>query len=146
MPEILNLTGYAPVLIGGEVYIVDAVDLASQTSRVVERTGGDGDSADYEIPSASEHITGSITMQRATEDTPFPQRGVTFTYDYNASGRASTLRITEVEAARSKDEFLAFEVGVLIDTRASGTPEVPLDGITYDARSIVFDGVPILYQ
>lgn len=146
MPEILDLTGYDPVIISGVVYIVDAIDLSTETSRVIERTGGGGDAADYEIPPAGEHITGTITLQRATETTPYPQRGAEFTYDYDDSGKASTLVITEVKAARSKDDMLTLEVGVLLAARATGTPEVPLDGIKYDTRSVVYNGVPILYN
>lgn len=115
MPEVTGLTGFANATIDGVVYVVDAIDIPSQTSRVIERSNGDGDAADYELRKASEHITGTMTLQRAAEDTVFPEVNDKFGYDFDDVGTASTLVVTEVKANRSKDEMLTFEIGVLVD-------------------------------
>lgn len=116
MAEITGLTGFLDVTINTVDYVVDAVDMASETGRVIERRDSSGDRADYEIRQAAEHITGTMTLQRATSATAFPPLGQSFSYDYDSSGTASTLRVTDVQANRSKDEMLTFEIGVLVDT------------------------------
>ena len=57
-----------------------------------------------------------MTLQKATTTTAFPEAGMEFTHDYDASGTASTLRVLDVKASRSKDEADVFEIGVLVVT------------------------------
>lgn len=114
MPEVLGLTGFESVTIDTVSYIVDSVDIPSQTSRVIERTGPNGDASDYEIRKAGEHVTGTMTLQRATADTVFPEVNDKFTYDFDDVGTSSALTVTEVKTNRSKDDMMTFEIGVLV--------------------------------
>ena len=57
-----------------------------------------------------------MTLQKALTSTAFPTAGTEFTHDYDDSGTASTLRVLNVKASRSKDEADVFEIGVLLVT------------------------------
>lgn len=116
MPSVTGLTGFSDATIDSVAYVVDAIDIPSQTSRIIERTDGNGDAADYEIRSAAEHIKGTMTLQRATSSTAFPSQNDSFGYDFDDSGTASTLIVTDVKTNRSKDDMLTFEISVLLDT------------------------------
>ena len=107
--------GFESVTITGTSYKVDAVDIASETTRIINRPDENGDANDFQIRIAGEKITGTITLQRATTSTPLPDSGDTFNYDYDRSGSASTLTITDVKVSRSKDSADVFEIGVLVN-------------------------------
>lgn len=117
MGQVTGLTGFSDVSIGIETYVVDSVDIGSQEARVIERSDGNGDASDFEVRAASEHITGTIVLQRATSSQAFPSRGANFDYDYDNRGTLSTLKVTNVSTNRSKDEMLTFEVGILVVDR-----------------------------
>ena len=109
--------GFESVTIGSTSYKVDAVDIASETTRIINRPDENGDSADFQIRKAGEKITGTITLQRATTGTPLPDSGDTFTYDYDRSNPSTdpTLTVTDVKVSRSKDSADVFEIGVLVN-------------------------------
>jgi|GEM_PF-1591895 len=107
------------VTIGAVTYIADSIDLESVTSRGINRTDEYGDWAEQQTRAASDPIEGTMTLQKATTSTPFPEAGVEFTHDYDASGYTSTLRVLNVKASRSKDEADVFEIGVLLVSRVA---------------------------
>lgn len=98
-------------------YKVDAVDIASETTRIINRPDENGDASDYQIRKAGEKITGTMTLQRATTTTALPQSGDTFAYDYDRSNPSTdpTLTVTDVKVSRSKDSADVFEIGVLVN-------------------------------
>jgi len=105
------------VTIGAVTYIADSIDIESETTRGINRTDEYGDWAEQQTRASSDPIEGTMTLQKATTATAFPEAGVEFTHDYDASGATSTLRILNVKANRSKDEADVFEIGVLVVSR-----------------------------
>lgn len=97
-------------------YVVDSVDLASNAHRIISRTDADGDRADFMIRDSSEQITGTMTLQRATDSTVLPPAGDEFSYDFDRSGTASTLVVHSVNVDRSKDAFDTFSISVVLKT------------------------------
>jgi hypothetical protein len=97
-------------------YIADSIDIESETTRGINRTDENGDWAEQQTRASSDPIEGTMTLQKATTTTAFPEAGMEFTHDYDASGTASTLRVLNVKASRSKDEADVFEIGVLVVT------------------------------
>lgn len=108
--------GFTDVTINLVTYVVNSCDLASQTTRQIVRTDSNGDYADSQTRASAEPITGTMELQKATTTTAFPDAGQSFTYDFDDSGTASTLEVTDVKAVRSKDEAHVFEIGVKLIT------------------------------
>ena len=105
------------VTISAVTYIADSVDIESETTRNINRTDEYGDYAESQTRASSDPIEGTMTLQKALTSTAFPEAGVEFTYDYDASGATTTLRVLNVKASRSKDEADVFEIGVLVVSR-----------------------------
>ena len=108
--------GIAPY-VGGTPYILDALDLSDETTRTINRTNQNGDSADFQIRKAGEKITGTATLQRASTSTLLPKSDDTFYY-YNGSGAGIVFYfgiVTDVKVSRSKDSADVFVVGLLLD-------------------------------
>ena len=108
--------GLDVVTINVITYIADSIDIDSETTRGINRTDANGDWAEQQTRISSDPIEGSMTLQKALTSTAFPTAGTEFSHDYDASGTASTLRVLNVKAARSKDEADVFEVGILVVT------------------------------
>ncbi len=108
--------GLESVTINSLAYIVNSVDLPSIDSRIISRTDANGDRAGFALRAGSDQITGSMTLQRATDTTVLPAVGNDFTYDYDRSGTDSTLVVQNVKVARSTDEFDTFEIDVVLKT------------------------------
>ena len=108
--------GLDVVTIGAVTYIANSIDLDSQTTRGINRTDENGDFAEQQTRASSDPIEGTMTLQKALTTTALPVAGVEFTLDYDASDTASTLRVLNVKASRSKDEADVFEIGVLLVT------------------------------
>jgi hypothetical protein len=108
--------GLDVVTIDSVDYIADSIDIESETTRGINRTDENGDWAEQQTRASSDPIEGTMTLQKATTATAFPESGQEFTHDYDASGTASTLRVLNVKANRSKDEADVFEIGVLVVT------------------------------
>jgi len=106
--------GLDVVTINAVTYIADSIDIESETTRGINRTDEYGDWAEQQTRASSDPIEGTMTLQKATTTTAFPEAGTEFTHDYDASGTASTLRVLNVKANRSKDEADTFEIGVLV--------------------------------
>ena len=104
------------VTISAQTYIADSIDIESETTRGINRTDEYGDWAEQQTRASSDPIEGTMTLQKATITTPRPTAGTEFTHDFDASGTASTLRVLNVKASRSKDEADVFEIGVLVVT------------------------------
>ena len=97
-------------------YVANSIDIDSETTRGINRTDEYGDFAEQQTRAASEPIEGTMTLQKAATTTAFPTSGTEFTHDYDDSGTASTLRVLNVKASRSKDEADVFEIGILLVT------------------------------
>jgi len=108
--------GLDVVTIDSVDYIADSIDIESETTRGINRTDENGDWAEQQTRASSDPIEGTMTLQKATTTTAFPESGQEFAHDYDASGTASTLRVLNVKANRSKDEADVFEIGVLVVT------------------------------
>lgn len=108
--------GFETVTIGSVTYKVDAVDISSETTRIINRPDENGDANDFQIRTAGEKITGTMTLQRATTSTALPDSGQDFDYDFDRSGQDSSLTVTDVKVSRSKDSADVFEIGVLVVT------------------------------
>lgn len=107
--------GLESVTINSVAYIVNSVDLASFDNRIISRTDANGDRAGFALRSGSDQITGSMTLQRATDTTVLPAIGDEFIYDYDRTS-ASTIVVQNVKVARSTDEFDTFEIDVVLKT------------------------------
>ena len=108
--------GLDVVTINAVAYIADSISLDSETTRGINRTDENGDWAEQQTRASSDPIEGTMTLQKATTATAFPTAGTQFSHDYDDSGTASTLRVLNVKANRSKDEADVFEIGVLVVT------------------------------
>ncbi len=108
--------GFETVTINSVTYKVDAVDISSETTRIINRPDENGDANDFQIRKAGEKITGTMTLQRATTSTALPDSGQDFDYDFDRSGQDSSLTVTDVKVSRSKDSADVFEIGVLVVT------------------------------
>lgn len=108
--------GLDVVTIGSVDYIQESNDLASQATRNIVRTDENGDYAESQTRASAEPITDTMILQRATTTTALPSAGEEFSLDYDRSGTASTLRVTDVKVARGKDAADMFEIGVLLVT------------------------------
>lgn len=108
--------GFETVTINSVTYKVDAVDISSETTRIINRPDENGDANDFQIRKAGEKITGTMTLQRETTTTALPDSGQDFDYDFDRSGTDSSLTVTDVKVSRSKDSADVFEIGVLVVT------------------------------
>ena len=108
--------GLDVVTIDSVSYIADSIDLESKTTRGINRTDANGDWAEQQTRASSDPIEGTMTLQKELTSTAFPTAGSHFSHDYDDSGTASTLRVLNVKASRSKDEADVFEIGVLLVT------------------------------
>ena len=106
--------GLDVVTINSIAYIADAIDLDSQSTRGINRQDQNGDWAEQQTRASGDATEGTMTLQKALTTTAFPTAGTEFTHDYDDSGTASTLRVLNVKASRSKDEADVFEIGVLL--------------------------------
>jgi hypothetical protein len=106
--------GFESATVNAVAYKVDGNTIPSLQNRLIGRTDELGDASDFMLRKASEHVTGSITMQRANTATVLPPEGVNFSYDYDRSGTNSTLVVQNVTVARDKDAFDTFEVDVVV--------------------------------
>lgn len=108
--------GLDVVTIDSVAYIADSIDIPSVTTRGINRTDEFGDWAEQQTRASSDPTEGTMTLQKATTSTAFPEPGIEFSHDYDASGTPSTLRVLDVKANRSKDEADVFEIGILVVT------------------------------
>lgn len=108
--------GLESVTINLIAYVVDSVSLTSNENRVISRTDANGDRADFMVRAGADQISGSMTLQRATDSTVLPPEGTEFTYDFDRSGTASTLVVQSVGVNRGKDDFDTFDVSVILVT------------------------------
>ena len=108
--------GLDVVTISSVTYIANSIDIESQTTRNINRTDENGDYAESQTRASSDPTEGTMTLQKAATTTAFPAAGTEFTHDFDDCGTASTLRVLNVKASRSKDEADVFEIGVLVVT------------------------------
>ena len=108
--------GLESVTINLVSYVVDAIDLSASDNRMISRTDANGDRADFMIRKGSAPISGTMTLQRATDTTALPPEGDEFTYDFDRSGTASTLVVMGVKVNRGVDAFDTFDVDVVLKT------------------------------
>ena len=108
--------GFETVTINSVTYKVDAVDLATEATRIINRTDENGDASDFQIRASAEKITGTMTLQRADRTVDLPASGTEFNYDFDKSDNSnpSTLVVTDTKTTRSKDSADIFEIGVLL--------------------------------
>ena len=108
--------GLESVTINLVAYVVDSVDLSSNSNRIISRTDANGDRADFMIRKSGDQISGTMTLQRATDTTVLPPEGTEFTYDFDRSGTGSTLVVQSVDVNRGKDNFDTFSISVVLVT------------------------------
>jgi len=97
-------------------YVVDSVSMTTNDNRIISRTDSNGDRADFMVRANGDQITGSMTLQRATDSTVLPPEGTEFTYDFDRSGTASTLVVQSVTVNRGTDAFDTFDISVILAT------------------------------
>jgi len=108
--------GLETVTINLVAYVVDSVSLTSNDNRMISRTDSLGDRADFMIRPGSDQISGTMTLQRATDATVLPPEGTEFTYDFDRSGTASTLVVQNVTVNRGTDAFDTFDISIILVT------------------------------
>jgi len=97
-------------------YVVDSVSMTTNDNRIISSTDSNGDRADFMVRANGDQITGSMTLQRATDSTVLPPEGTEFTYDFDRSGTASTLVVQSVTVNRGTDAFDTFDISVILVT------------------------------
>lgn len=97
------------------VFVVNSIDLNSSENRIVSRTTGDGDRADFQIRKGGDQIEGTMELQRATTAIVLPPEGEEFTYDFDASGTASTLVVKDGGTGVG-DEMDVFTIAIVLVT------------------------------
>jgi hypothetical protein len=108
--------GLETATINAVAYVVDSVSLTTNENRIIQRTDSLGDRADFMIRKSSEQISGSMTLQRATDTTVLPPEGTEFTYDFDRSGTPSTLVVQSVTVNRGTDAFDTFDISIILVT------------------------------
>jgi len=108
--------GLETATINAVAYVVDSVSLTTNENRIIQRTDSLGDRADIMIRKSSEQISGSMTLQRATDTTVLPPEGTEFTYDFDRSGTPSTLVVQSVTVNRGTDAFDTFDISIILVT------------------------------
>ena len=108
--------GLETATINSVAYVVDSVSLTSNDNRMISSTDSLGDRADFMIRPGSDQISGSMTLQRATDTTVLPPEGTEFTYDFDRSGTASTLVVQNVTVNRGTDAFDTFDISIILVT------------------------------
>jgi len=108
--------GLEVVTINAITYICDSVSMTSNDNRIISRPDENGDRADFMLRAGSDQITGTLTLQRATDTTVLPPEGTEFTYDFDRSGTASTLVVQSVSVNRGTDAFDTFDVSAVLVT------------------------------
>jgi len=108
--------GLEVVTINAITYICDSVSMTSNDNRIISRADENGDRADFMLRAGSDQITGTLTLQRATDTTVLPPEGTEFTYDFDRSGTASTLVVQSVSVNRGTDAFDTFDVSAVLVT------------------------------
>jgi hypothetical protein len=108
--------GLPDVTITAVVYILNSIDMATETTRQIVRTDGNGDYADSQTRASSEPILGTMELQKAATTTVTPTAGTSFTYDFDKSGTGSTLEVTDVKLNHSGENADTFEIGIKLIT------------------------------
>lgn len=108
--------GLESITINSVAYVVDSIDMPTIVSRTISRTDAVGDRADFMIRNGADQITGTLTLQRALTSTVLPDVGTDVTYDFDRSGTASTLVVSDVKVPRGKDDFDTFDIDVTLVT------------------------------
>jgi len=108
--------GLETATINAVAYVVDSVSLTTNENRIIQRTDSLGDRADFMIRKSSDQISGSMTLQRATDTTVLPPEGTEFTYDFDRSGTPSTLVVQSVTVNRGTDAFDTFVISIILVT------------------------------
>lgn len=105
------------IRVGGRLFLLDAIDLPENTTRVINRTNQDGDASDYQIRQAGERITGTATLQRLDTSTKPPKSGDSIIWNTEDDANADYMLgyVTDVKVARSKDSADVFEIGFLVE-------------------------------
>ncbi len=109
--------GFSDVTINLVTYVVNSISNATATeNRVISRTDGNGDRADFMIRAGSDQVIVEFELQKATTSTANPPDGTEFTYDYDESGTGSTLVVLDTAANRSTDEMTTFSMRAVLKT------------------------------
>jgi hypothetical protein len=108
--------GIADVTITAVVFVVNSIDLNSSENRIVSRTTGDGDRADFMIRKGGDQIEGTMELQRSLTTTVLPSEGDTFTYDFDASGTPSTIVIKDAGTGITQSDMDVFTVAIVLVT------------------------------
>lgn len=109
--------GFDDVTINAVTYVVNSVSNATATeNRIISRTDGDGDRADFMIRKGSDQVIVEFELQKALTTTVNPPDGTEFTYDYDQSGTGSTLVVLDTVANPSKDEMTTFTMRAVLKT------------------------------
>jgi hypothetical protein len=93
-------------------YTADAIDIPNEATRTIVRGDEFGDRKDFMIRKTTEPIEGSMTLQRATNSTPVPASGTTFTYDADEDGTDETYIVKDAKLVRSTDAFDTIEISL----------------------------------
>ena len=108
--------GIADVTIGAVTYVVNSIDLNASENRIVSRTTGDGDRADFQIRKGGDQIEGTMELQRATTLIVKPADGVTFTYDFDASATGSTIVVKDGGTSINGEDMDVFTISIILVT------------------------------
>ena len=112
----LQPQGISNVTINAVVFVVNSIDLNQSENRIVSRTTGDGDRADFMIRKGGDQIEGTMELQRATTAIDLPVEGQEFTYDFDASGTASSLVIKDGGTGITQEDMDVFTVSIVLVT------------------------------
>lgn len=108
--------GILDVTLGIDTYVVNSIDLNASENRIVSRTTGDGDRAGFQIRFGGDQIEGTMELQRADTTIAKPTDGEEFSYDFDASGTASTLVVKDGGTGLSGDDMDVFTISIVLVT------------------------------
>lgn len=110
----LQPLGILDITIDLIVYVVNSIDLNSSENRIVSRTTGDGDRADFQIRKGGDQIEGTMELQRATTAIALPADGEESTYDFDSSGTPSTIVVKDGGTGLSGEDMDVFTISVVL--------------------------------
>ena len=109
--------GFDDVTINSVAYVVNSISNATATeNRVISRTDGNGDRADFMIRNGSDPVIVEFELQKAATTTANPPDGTEFTYDYDESGTGSSLVVLDSSANRSTEDMTTFSMRAVLVT------------------------------
>lgn len=108
--------GFSDITIDLVVYVVNSGGAPVSENRLVTRTDGEGNRADWALYEGEEPIVFEMELQKALTTTVSPPAGEEVTHDFDGSGTPSTIVTMDGAVNRSKTDMTTFTQRFILKT------------------------------